>query len=177
MSSKEKFAIVIETLLKKEPLDEIRVSEIVKESGLSRKTFYRHFCDKYDLMNWYFDQFYQESFGSIMVGSSWEEAMIRCLEIYENKQKILRNAYSSKDINGLRNHDINVTKKIYETFLIKMGANILKDDMQFYIEIAARGGTDMVIEWILQDNRPTKEGLARLLKQSLPVEILKYIAE
>lgn len=175
MNSKLQFTHSIESLLLKKSLDEIQVSEIVAGTDLSRKTFYRHFRDKYDLANWYFDQFYHESFGSIVVGTSWEQAFIKCLDVYEQKQRILKNAYSSRDINGLKNHDIEVTRKIYETYLKQKGADIHSEELKFSIDIAVRGGTDMVITWMLDGMKIPKKRFAELMKLSLPPLILKYV--
>lgn len=45
------FAKAIKTLIKKQPLDKITVTDIVSTAGKTRQTFYRHFQDKYDLVN------------------------------------------------------------------------------------------------------------------------------
>lgn len=37
-------------LLKKQPITDISIHQIVSECGLSRRTFYNHFTDKYDVM-------------------------------------------------------------------------------------------------------------------------------
>lgn len=51
----------IKELLKREPLDKITVKEIVENCGTTRQTFYRNCIDKYDLVNWYFDQIAQKT--------------------------------------------------------------------------------------------------------------------
>ena len=45
-------------------VDRITVREIVQTCGTTRQTFYRHFTDKYDLINWYFDKLLAESFAT-----------------------------------------------------------------------------------------------------------------
>lgn len=108
----------------KKNLDDIHVSEIVAGTSLSRKTFYRHFKDKYDLASWYFAQFYEASFGRITDGLTWEEALLCYLDICQEKYSVLKNAYASRDINGLRGYDIAVTRKTYEKYLTIKGADI-----------------------------------------------------
>ena len=51
------FAKAIKSLIKKQPLDKITVTDIVSTAGKTRQTFYRHFQDKYDLVIYvaYFD--------------------------------------------------------------------------------------------------------------------------
>lgn len=175
MNSKEILAESLEKLLMKKNLDDIQVSEIVAGTSLSRKTFYRHFKDKYDLASWYFIQFYEASFGRITNGLTWEEALLCHLDIYQEKYSVLKNAYASRDINGLRGYDVAVTRKTYEKYLTMKGADINSDIIRFAIDIASRGGTDMVIEWLLTGMKMEKIQLISLLKQTLPKDILKYI--
>lgn len=47
--------------------------------------------------------------------------------------------------------------------------------MHFAIDIASRGGTDMVIEWLLGGMKMEKQKLVSLLQQTLPKDILRYI--
>ncbi|EGD49023.1 regulatory protein TetR [Ruminiclostridium papyrosolvens DSM 2782] len=175
MNSKKMLAESLEKLLMKKNLDDIPVSEIVVGTSLSRKTFYRHFRDKYDLASWYFAQFYEASFGRITTGLTWEEALLHYLDIYQEKYIVLKNAYASRDVNGLRAYDISVTKKTYEKYLTIKGADINSETMRFAIDIASCGGTDMVIKWLLSGMKMEKGKLVCLLKQTLPNDILKYI--
>ena len=99
--SRKKLSESIEYLLSRKSLDDIPVSEIVKMAGVSRRTFYRHFCDKYELVKWYYDEFYEESFGSIVLGAGLEEALTQCLKIYRQKRSVLKHAYESRDINEI----------------------------------------------------------------------------
>ena len=39
-------------LLAKKPLDKITINDIAEECGISRMTFYYHFKDIYDLIEW-----------------------------------------------------------------------------------------------------------------------------
>lgn len=48
-------------------LEHITVTDIVKRSGLTHHTFYRYFCDKYDLVNWYFDVLAKQCFDAMGV--------------------------------------------------------------------------------------------------------------
>lgn len=175
MSSKKRLAESLEKLLMKKNLDDIQVSEIVAGTSLSRKTFYRHFKDKYDLANWYFADFYDASFGRIIEGLTWEEALLRYLDVYQEKCSVLKNAYASRDVNDLRSYDISITKKTYEKYLRIKGADINSEIMHFAIDIASRGGTDMVIAWLLDGMKMEKSKLVWLLKRTLPSDILKYI--
>jgi AcrR family transcriptional regulator len=175
MDSEKMLAESLEMLLQKKNLDDIQVSEIVAGTSLSRKTFYRHFKDKYDLANWNFTQYFNATISRSNADLSWEEGLLRFLEVCQDKAVSLKNAYSSRDVNCLRSHDIAMTRKFYEEYLTKRGADIHSEVMRFAIEIAVRGGTDMVIGWLLNGMKMEKEELMRLIKRTLPNDILKYM--
>ena len=66
------FAQAIKDLIKMTSLDKITVTDIVMRSGMTRQTFYRHFKDKYDLVNWYFEKLVLKSFRKMGNGCSVE---------------------------------------------------------------------------------------------------------
>lgn len=42
----------LEKLLAKKPLDKITINDLTSDCGISRMTFYYHFKDIYDLVEW-----------------------------------------------------------------------------------------------------------------------------
>ncbi|MEG1932709.1 MAG: TetR family transcriptional regulator, partial [Pygmaiobacter sp.] len=42
----------LKELMQKKPLAKISVGDITAHCGINRQTFYYHFKDKYDLVNW-----------------------------------------------------------------------------------------------------------------------------
>mgnify|MGYP000646308786 CR=1 FL=1 len=54
--TKVDISTALTTLLAKKAIDDITVREIVELCEIRRQTFYYHFQDKYDLINWYFDK-------------------------------------------------------------------------------------------------------------------------
>ena len=52
---KYRLAEAVKVCMKTTSVEKITVKEIVDACGTTRQTFYRHFQDKYDLVNWYFE--------------------------------------------------------------------------------------------------------------------------
>lgn len=52
--TKQALAGAMKELLSRQPFSEIHVSDICQRCGLSRKSLYYHFEDKYELVNWVF---------------------------------------------------------------------------------------------------------------------------
>ena len=175
MSAKDKLISAIEELLKHKNLDDITVSEIIDRAGVSRKTFYRNYRDKYDLASAYFEMFFNGSLGRVLEGDSFDDALLGYLAICEERSSIFKNAYSSMDVNGLRSIDINYTRMTYEKYLLARGADINDPEMKFAIEIAVRGGMEMVIQWLVTGMPMDKVQFRDMIKRTLPADLLKYL--
>ena len=53
--TKHALAASLRTLMEEHPFEKITVAQICEQCGINRKSFYYHFKDKYDLVNWIFD--------------------------------------------------------------------------------------------------------------------------
>ena len=50
--TKQMLADALYRTLEKKPLDRIRISDLTQECGVNRQTFYYHFHDIYELVEW-----------------------------------------------------------------------------------------------------------------------------
>ena len=53
--TKRALASALRELMDEVPFDKIQVAHICERCDMNRKSFYYHFKDKYDLLNWIFD--------------------------------------------------------------------------------------------------------------------------
>lgn len=60
--TKGKMAEAFKELVCKKSFQKITISDIAKESAMTRENFYYHFRDKYDIMHWIFEQEIVENF-------------------------------------------------------------------------------------------------------------------
>lgn len=56
-SEQNKLAIseAMKALMRTMPIEKITTKEILEKAGVSRRSFYRYFKDKYDLVEWIYD--------------------------------------------------------------------------------------------------------------------------
>ena len=84
-ATKQAFADALRKLLEQKPFAKISVSHICEECGMNRKSFYYHFKDKYDLLQWIF---YTEFIATVRSDSpedGWELLEKVCEYFYENR--------------------------------------------------------------------------------------------
>ena len=83
--TKRAIAASLKELTKRKAFDKITIHEITEFCGLNRQTFYYHFKDKYDLLQWIF---YTEFIATVRSDSpedGWELLEKVCEYFYENR--------------------------------------------------------------------------------------------
>ena len=81
----KRWADSLKEQLKIEPLDKISIAEICDRCNLNRKSFYYHFEDKTDLINWIFDTEYLSEASKKSYATQWESVENLCRYLYLNK--------------------------------------------------------------------------------------------
>ena len=75
-------ASAMQRLMTEQPFERISVSDICAACGMSRKSFYYHFRDKYDLVGWIFETEFVEPNRERSFSSSWEFFDALCSYFY-----------------------------------------------------------------------------------------------
>lgn len=92
--TKQALAGALKELIKEQSFEKISVSDICEGCGMNRKSFYYHFKDKYDLVNWIFDTEFVElnqnyDLETHLLSQSfderWQSIAVICHYFYENR--------------------------------------------------------------------------------------------
>lgn len=110
---KYRLADAMKQCMRSSSAEKITVQEIADAAGTTRQTFYRHFLDKYDLMNWYFDKILQESFKQMGEGRTVYEGLVKKFEFIEEENTFFRAAFQSDAQNNLKEHDFQMILRFY----------------------------------------------------------------
>ena len=92
--TKQALAGALKELIEQQSFEKISVSDICEGCGMNRKSFYYHFKDKYDLVNWIFDTEFVElnqnyDLETHLLSQSfderWQSIAVICHYFYENR--------------------------------------------------------------------------------------------
>lgn len=169
------FAKAIKSLIKKQPLDKITVTDIVSTAGKTRQTFYRHFQDKYDLVNWYFEKLVLKSFEEMRQGGSLQEALNLKFAFIEQEHAFFKEAFKSNDYNNLIHYDFCCIYDFYKKFIYKKTGKDLSKDIDFLLNMYCRGSVDMTVDWVLNDMPIKKEEIVQYLMDAIPDKLEAYM--
>lgn len=83
--TKNALASSLKTLMTTKAFNKISVGEICQLCHMNRKSFYYHFKDKEDLLNWIFDTEFAELCSPDPCDGLWDELVILSNYLYENR--------------------------------------------------------------------------------------------
>lgn len=167
---KDRLADILEKSMERRPLDDIRVVDLIREAHISKPTFYRHFQDKYDLLEYCFRRIYDETFGCIGPCFSFTDACFSVYGRYREKQAFLRCGYKSNDANGLVALERRLVRETYSGYLSSIGV-IESAEISFALDLFVIGAVTLTKEWVLDGMPRSDKEQARLLLESMPANI------
>ncbi len=85
-TTKKALAAAMKALMSEQPFQKITVSDICDRCGMNRKSFYYHFIDKYDLVNWIYYTEFVETVTKEALSTPWALSEAVCAYLYENRR-------------------------------------------------------------------------------------------
>ena len=168
---KNRLADAMKLCMKSAPLEKITVGEIVGACGTTRQTFYRHFKDKYDLVNWYFDKILLESFEHMGEGRTVYEGLVNKFHYIEKEKMFFRAAFKNDDQNNLRDHDFHLILSFYTERIEGKTGKKVTDHLRFLLELYCQGSIYMTVRWVMGKIRISPEQMAQSLVDAMPAEL------
>ncbi|MFR3391564.1 MAG: TetR/AcrR family transcriptional regulator C-terminal domain-containing protein [[Clostridium] scindens] len=136
-------------LLSKKPIQKISVQEIAAHCHVSTRSFYNHFLDKQDIVNWIYLDKEKELFRNFNKGTSLHDSFLKLFSFVYDNMNIFLNIQTYTGQNNLSENIIEQAKKTM-TAAIKANENIteLDEETQFAIEFWLNGVIAMTAKWL-----------------------------
>lgn len=167
-------------LLLKKPLDKITISDITEDCGINRMTFYYHFKDIYDLIEWSCIEDASRALDGKKTWATWQQGFLQIFEaVLENKPFIL-NVYRS------------VSREHVETYLYRLtyelligvveeqaeGMSVRHEDKEFIANFYKFAFVGLMLDWVKGDMRedPKKiiDRLSMLVSGSISTALERF---
>ena len=166
-TTKYALAEALKKMMGVKPIDKITIKDLVEICGVNRQTFYYHFDDVYDLLEWIFEEDADKILPKELVYENWQDDVIRFLDHLKANSTYVINVYNS----NRRLHMLNYIKNralAYVRGLAEMragGRNVDRKDYEFVVEFCADGVVALTSRW-LDKGMELPEGMdeERLLK-------------
>ena len=149
-TTKRAFEASIKKLMEQKPLDKIKGTDITEDCEVNRQTFYYHFKDIYDLLEWVYTNDATRAIGDKKTYDTWQEGLYEIFKyILDNKSFVL-NTYNSLSREYLERYLYN------ETYLLLIGVveekakgmSVKDKDKSFIADFYKYGFVGLVLEWV-----------------------------
>lgn len=157
------------------PLSKITVSEIVRECGLNRKTFYYHFLDIYDLLAWIIDEETVKAVQQFDLLNSYREAVRFVMEYVAQNDYLLCFAQDPIGRDTLKRFILSeftgIIRSVIDEGEKQSGAVLEPEFKEYAARFYTEALTSMTMEWAknhtTQNMEKTIDHLNRLLSAAL----------
>ncbi|EMB69478.1 TetR/AcrR family transcriptional regulator [Streptococcus mutans] len=99
--TEQAFARALKEIMAKKSFDKVTVTELVRFLNVNRQTFYYHFKDLYDLLEWIYITDGEKMIGDKRTTASWQEGLLAIFQYIQDNEAFVRNTYHSINRNYL----------------------------------------------------------------------------
>ncbi|MBU3180496.1 dihydroxyacetone kinase transcriptional activator DhaS [Clostridium psychrophilum] len=157
--TKKALALSIKKLMETIPLAKLTIREIVNNCGINRQTFYYHFKDKFDLVNWIYYSEAIESISDCKNYAHWTDGMYKTLVYFMNNKSFYTNAVNTPGQNGFDGY---LFEKTYDLIMgvvndISSNLNVTPTDKNFIADFYTHAFVGITIQWIKDSMKESPE--------------------
>ncbi len=173
----------LKTLLSKRPLESITIQDLTDECGVSRMTFYYHFKDIYDLIEWSLEEDAAKALAGMKTYDTWQKGYLQILhQLLDNRDFILC-VYHSISPEQLERYLHMLT---YDLLILVVNEqakdiHVSQKDREFIANFFKYGFVGITLDWIKdgmkEDPEVMIERLSALIHGDMQKALLAYSEE
>lgn len=172
-TTKERILMACNSLLREMPFEKITVNLIIKRSGVSKSTFYRHFLDKYDVMNYN----YKRNLDRWIVSrkcQNWRD-LYYCIFSHSMKDKKREhNAYAVVGTNSYSKFLHDYSYQTIESMTVACRGTPLSREEELNLSLFCYGGIAVNVDWLNGKLDYTVDEMTDLIFMAMP-ESMRYL--
>lgn len=170
----------LKNLLLKKPLTKITVSDIADDCGINRMTFYYHFKDIYDLVEWSCLEDAKRALDEKKTYDTWQQGLLQIFEAVQQNKPFILNVYRCIHREQVEKY----LQPLVDELLIGVikekanGMTVRDEDKQFIAQAYGYMFIGLMLDWIKdnmrEDPRQIVDRLNRLIKGSLSAALSRF---
>ena len=162
--TKKALASALKELMKTVPFSKISIGDICDVCEMNRKSFYYHFKDKYDLINWIYTSEFVAGMQNRVYDSEWDLLEDMCVYFYENRD-FYRKALQIEGQNSFYDYFREVLKTLLDAYIKDVFVECKNAD--FYITFYSDAFVASIERWLTNKNCMKPDESTVLLRSCL----------
>ncbi|WP_419025124.1 TetR/AcrR family transcriptional regulator C-terminal domain-containing protein [Emergencia sp.] len=148
--TKNALADSLKALLELRPVDKITISDITDDCGVNRMTFYYHFQDIYDLLEWSWIREANKVLNGKKTYDTWQQGFLQIFNAVSENKQIVMNIYHSVNREQI---EIYLYKLTYDLLFGVIeenaaGMDVRDDDKKFIADFYKYAFVGLILDWI-----------------------------
>ena len=170
----------LKNLLLKKPLTKITVSDIAADCGINRMTFYYHFKDIYDLVEWACLEDATRALDEKKTCDTWQQGLLQIFEAVQQNKPFILNVYRCVHREQVEKY----LQPLVDHLLLDIiqeksdGMTVRDEDKQFIAQIYSYIFIGLMLDWIKEDMRENPQNivdrLAKLITGSISAALARF---
>ena len=170
----------LKNLLLKKPLTKITVSDITDDCGINRMTFYYHFNDIYDLVEWSCLEDAKRALDEKKTYDTWQQGLLQIFKAVQENKPFILNVYRCVHREQVEKY----LQPLVDQLLLNVineeaaGITVRDEDKQFIAQVYSYMFIGLMLDWIKDDMREDPqqivEKLSKLIKGSVSVALSRF---
>ncbi|MHB8073626.1 TetR/AcrR family transcriptional regulator C-terminal domain-containing protein [Desulfosporosinus fructosivorans] len=176
VDAKRVLADSIIDLAKQRSLDKITIQNIVDNCQAVRRTFYNHFTDKYDLINWIFKTNFNDIVEQYSDIELVDKVIGRILSFMKDNEGFYSNALCIEGQNCFLDFFSQCAYNFYAGLIERrFGKDALSDDVVFIIKYNCYGQVNIASEWLNKKMADSPETIAQKMVSNMSQDLKKLL--
>lgn len=140
----------LKKLLLQKPLNKITINDITEDCGVNRMTFYYHFKDIYDLVDWIMVEDAAKALEGRQSFENWTDAFLDILRQVQDNKVLVMNVYRSISREQVEQYLYKLLDPMLREFMERgmQEITVQDDDVQFIVDFYKYALVGMALEWI-----------------------------
>lgn len=157
----------LKRLLLEKPLPKITISDLTEDCGVSRMTFYYHFQDIYDLVEWACEEDAARALAGNRTADTWETGLLNIYLAVRDNKPFIMNVYRNVSAERVERFLHPAVRDLIEGVVEEhsRGRRVAGADMEFISDFFAHAFIGLMLDWVAGGMREDpKTIVARIAK-------------
>ncbi|MEI3416025.1 MAG: TetR/AcrR family transcriptional regulator [Christensenellaceae bacterium] len=140
-------------LLLQKPLDKITIGDITEDCGINRMTFYYHFKDIYDLIEWSLLEDAKKALEGQRTYATWQQGFLQIFEMVLDNKPFITNVYHSISREQVELYLYRLTYDLLFGVVEEQsaGMSVRAEDKQFIADFYKYAFVGIMLDWVRCD--------------------------
>lgn len=170
----------LKNLLLKKPLTKITINDIADDCGISRMTFYYHFRDIYDLVEWSCMEDAKNALNENKTYETWQQGLLQIFEAVKQNKPFIMNVYRCVHREQIEKYLEPLVNDLILGVINEESSKLTvrEEDKVFIAQIYSYILIGIMIDWInsdmSEDPHNITDKLAKLIDGSVSIALSRF---